>query len=123
MPIRSQPTPSDLARKVELAISVFGTDKKSAIVEYVAAHPAVYSGEIRREVRDKAGRPLVDSTLARLLSELVRDGVLVHDVQAVALQGHSPRYSVDQGKVAELVDAFVEKMSRLQSGPDRPPAG
>lgn len=120
MPIYSRPTPPDLAKKVALALSVFGTDKKSAVMEYVSEHPRCYSAQIEKNVRDEKGRPIASSTLTRLLRELVAAGLLVHDVAGKdSLRGMNPRYSVNQEKVSDVLAAVVEKMQRLRDQSSR----
>ena len=120
MPIYSHPSPPDLAQKVELAVAVFGTDKKSAIMEYVSEHPRCYSSQIEKNVRDAAGNPIAPSTLSRLLRELVATGLLDHDVaDKDDLRGMNPRYSLNHAMVSEVLAAVVEKMKRLQNQSSR----
>jgi len=104
--------PVDLAwtSDVEDAIETFGNRGRNEIIRYLKEHGPVPRGDIVDAV--SAG----EASVAQHLLALEKTGVILVDIAQGRRHGRSPRYSVNDDRVKELLEAHQNYvMSRHQS--------
>ncbi len=101
MPRITHPEDSAWSSDVEAAVTTFGNRGRNEIVRFLVAHGPASRGDIVEAV--SPGEPSV----AKHLLALEETGVVRADVEPGRRHGRSPRYSVDQARIKELLAAHL----------------
>lgn len=90
---------------VDMALSAFGNPARLEVLCFLHDNGASYFGDILEGVGSSS------SSLARTLKYLEQDlGVISGDVPLGDRKGRAPRYSVDQDKVREAIEALQTRL-------------
>ena len=87
---------------LEAAISAFGNRGHNEIIRYLNMNGPVPRGDIVDAVSAS------EASVAQYLIALEKTGVILVDVAPGRRHGRSPRYSVDDHRVTELLDALKD---------------
>lgn len=93
--------PVDLAwtSDVEAAIETFGNRGRNEIIRFLEGTGPVPRGDIVEAVSAS------EASVAQHLIALEKTGAIVVDIVPGRRHGRSPRYSVDEARIKELLDA------------------
>ena len=102
MPKITQPVDMAWTTDVEASIEAFGNRGRNEIVRYLKEHGPVPRGDIVEAVSAS------EASVAQHLLALEKTGVIIVDIVQGRRHGRSPRYSVDDQRVNELLGAHQD---------------
>ena len=109
MPKITRPVDIAWTSDVEAAIETFGNRGRNEIIRYLEGHGPVPRGDIVDAVSAS------EASVAQHLLALEETGAIVVDIAQGRRHGRSPRYSVDENRIKELLDAHQDYLLHPQT--------